>query len=361
MIAGAIAATIGMALLAAGCSDDGGAAVTGSFNSSQGIAANGFWDGVTASELVTPFTYDGLEIPADVHTVSDEELDAAIESLMAGFATTTQVTDRAVVDGDTVNIDFVGSVDGVPFEGGSTEGAGTEVTIGVTEYIPGFLEQLLGHRPGETFDINVTFPADYHVAELQSADSVFEITLNFISESTTPELTDAWVAENLQAEYGWATVAQLREGGRAMIRDGAVRNYVEEFLMTQTTVSSIPASVRTWQTAAMMDYYRQMADQSGVTLEVFITNFLGVANEAAVIESNAAAIDEGARYALAIQAVAEWAGIEVTEADVAAFVLAQTGSTDVETFATQFGMPYLKQLALTEKVVQHLVDNAKLV
>lgn len=93
--------------------------------------------------------------------MDDETLQTQIDSMMANYASPEQIKDREVADGDTVNIDYVGSVDGVEFDGGSTNGAGTSVTIGVTSYIDDFLEQLIGHQPGETFNVEVTFPDEY--------------------------------------------------------------------------------------------------------------------------------------------------------------------------------------------------------
>lgn len=117
-------------------------------------------------DYVTLPDYQGLPIPADVQAVSDEDLQKQIDALLQEFTETREVTDRAVKDGDAVNIDYVGSVDGVEFQGGSTGGNGTTVTIGVTNYIDDFLEQLIrsyargdgqcgGHlsgklRPGES-------------------------------------------------------------------------------------------------------------------------------------------------------------------------------------------------------------------
>ena len=128
---------------------------------SSGLTEEGFLQGVTASEIVTLPQYKGIEVPQDVTVASAEEMEAELESILANYVEYEQVTDRPVEDGDTVNIDYVGSVDGVEFEGGSTQGAGTTVTIGVTSYIDDFLEQLIGHTPGENFDIEVTFPDPY--------------------------------------------------------------------------------------------------------------------------------------------------------------------------------------------------------
>ena len=124
-----------------------------------GLTEDGNFEGVTALDYVTlPEDYDHITLPADVTTATDEDIQSSIDSLVAGFATYEQLTDVEVKEGDTVNIDYVGSVDGVEFEGGSTQGNGTNVVAGSTNYIDDFLTQIIGHKPGETFDVNVTFP-----------------------------------------------------------------------------------------------------------------------------------------------------------------------------------------------------------
>lgn len=85
-----------------------------------------------------------------------------------------------VQQGDTVNIDYVGSVDGVEFEGGNTQGAGTDLTIGSSTYIDNFEEQLIGAHPGDSVDVNVTFPKDYHVEDLKGKAALFKVVVNGI-------------------------------------------------------------------------------------------------------------------------------------------------------------------------------------
>lgn len=107
----------------------------------------------------------------DTEEVSTEET--------VSYSTDTSLT---VADGDTVNIDYVGSVDGVEFSGGSTDGAGADLTIGSGTYIDDFEEQLIGYHPGDTVEVTVTFPEDYGVDDLNGQEAVFEVTINGIYE-----------------------------------------------------------------------------------------------------------------------------------------------------------------------------------
>jgi len=125
---------------------------------SDDIDENGFWEGIRALNYVELFNYQAMPIPNHIHEISDEQIQNQINDILAGFTSSEYIMDRAVVDGDTVNIDFVGSVDGVEFAGGSTEGMGAYVIAGSTDYIDDFLTQIIGYMPGDTVNVVVTFP-----------------------------------------------------------------------------------------------------------------------------------------------------------------------------------------------------------
>ena len=131
---------------------------------------------------------DQVEKPEEV---TAEAVDEYIESILKVNAETVKVKDRAVEKGDTVNIDFVGKIDGKAFDGGSAEGYSLE--IGSDAFIPGFEDSVIGHKIDETFDWNGSFPDDYGNKDYAGKDVVFTITVNSISRSNVPELTDEFV------------------------------------------------------------------------------------------------------------------------------------------------------------------------
>ena len=137
--------------------------------------------------------YEGIEIEDPTIEVTDELIDSEVENQRTMNARIINVDDRAVEDGDTVNIDFKGSVDGKYFEGGEAESQ--DLKIGSNTFIPGFEEQLIGHEIGEEFDITVKFPEDYHQKDLAGKDAKFEIKLNGISYEELPELDDEFVKD----------------------------------------------------------------------------------------------------------------------------------------------------------------------
>ncbi|MCD8074242.1 MAG: FKBP-type peptidyl-prolyl cis-trans isomerase [Lachnospiraceae bacterium] len=122
-----------------------------------------------------------VDIFQPFHSSTNDTDETATESVTeeTSYSTDPSLT---VEDGDTVNIDYVGSIDGVEFSGGSTNGTGTDLTIGSGSYIDDFEEQLIGYHPGDTVDVTVTFPEDYGVDDLNGQEAVFEVTINGIYE-----------------------------------------------------------------------------------------------------------------------------------------------------------------------------------
>jgi len=337
-----------------------GCAPKGEFTYSDNIADTGYWKGVKALKTVELCDYTGISVPADVHTVSDEAVQSQIDSIVSGYATEEQITDRAIEDGDTVNIDYVGSVDGVEFEGGSTQGQGTEVTIGVTQYIDDFLQQLIGHTPGESFDIEVTFPEDYGVDNLNGKDAVFAITVNYIANSVTPELTDEFVAGNLSGQYGWNTVSEMTEGIRGDMRTQAVSGYVQDYVVENSTVGTIPNKILVYQNDRVIEQYQALADNYGVELNEFLSTNMGVANTEELLAQFQEDIKQVASFSLVMQAIAEDTGIKVTDENVAAYFSEKMGIDDYSEYETEYGMPYLKMMVLQQHVMDYLTENAVL-
>jgi trigger factor len=265
-----------------------------------------------------------------------------------------------VADGDTVNIDYVGSVDGVEFEGGSTGGNGTEVTIGVTQYIDDFLEQLIGREAGETFDINVTFPEDYGNETLNGKDAVFVTTVNHIVGTKIPELNDEFVSSNFAESNSWNTVEDLNEGVRTHLKDSAVSLYLQEFILENCEVASIPESLMTYQEEAMMAYYEDYAASYSMSVDDFLTSYLGVESADALLVQNKAQNEEQAKFYLVVQAIAEDAEIALSDDEVKEFFLEQYSEEEYTQLESEAGLPYMKMIVMNEKVLEELENNAKL-
>ena len=137
--------------------------------------------------------YKGIKVEKDVKAVTDEDVNAEIEAVRARNSRVVDVEGRAVENGDIAVIDFDGYVDGVAFEGGKSENY--NLTIGSGSFIPGFEEQIIGHNAGDEFDVNVTFPTEYHAAELAGKEAVFKIVLHSIKFNELPALDDEFAKD----------------------------------------------------------------------------------------------------------------------------------------------------------------------
>lgn len=324
------------------------------YDYSAGLGEHGWFEGVTALDYVT-LPEIPVVIPTTVTTVPDEEIKDEIDAILANYVTYEQITDRAVADKDTINIDYVGKVDGVEFEGGNTKGQGTEVTIGVTTYIDDFLEQLIGHMPGETFDIEVTFPEVYKNADLQGKDAVFTVTINYISgEEIMPELTDEFVAENFGAKDGISTVIEMGEYIRKTIREQNVSNYVQNYIVDASEFKEIPEAVYEYQKNNMLASYSEYAEYYKISIE----QMTGGLTLAELLEQNKESIEAQAKFALAVQALSESeADLRVNEQTAKGYYLANFGTEDYSQVSDTYGEPYLFYVVMNEYVIEYLMEN----
>ncbi|MBR5619823.1 MAG: trigger factor, partial [Clostridia bacterium] len=147
---------------------------------------------ITVKPQIEVKQYKGLEAAKRTVSVSEEEVNAQIERMRERGATITEITDRPAKLGDIAAIDYDGSVDGVPFEGGK---GSHDLELGSGSFIPGFEDQVVGHSIGDEFDVNVTFPEEYHAEELSGKPAVFRCVLNGLKEKTLPELDDEFAKD----------------------------------------------------------------------------------------------------------------------------------------------------------------------
>lgn len=316
------------------------------FSYSKPYDDNGYWNGVKASEIV--------QIPdIDKLPVSKSDIEDQIAMFLYYYPNSKEVYDRAVVDGDSLNIDYVGKIDGVEFEGGSTNGAGTEVTIGLTNYIDGFLEQLVGHFPGEIFDINVKFPDNYDNADLAGKDAVFTIKINNIIEYEDAEWNDEFVAANLYSSYGWQTAAEAEENIKAVL--------VEDYVMDNSTwLKDVPQDMIDYLTDLRLNYYQGYADASSIEINSFLQYYQIADSVEAFREKYKEEAVEGAKFNMIYQAIAEKTGYTVSDDDVKQYFLDMNGIEDYSEYEKAFGLPYIKAVIMYEKMSNKLLEAADL-
>ena len=166
-------------------------------------------------------SYKGMKIKEFAYTVKDADVDKEMERLLDRNSRKVPVTDRPAQNGDVVNIDFVGTVDGVKFDGGEAEKF--DLTLGSGQFIPGFEEQVVGMNAGEKKDVFVKFPENYQAEELKGKDAVFAVTLHSIQGKELPELTDAFIKDATGSE----TIEEYKEKTKERLQKQADKNSLD--------------------------------------------------------------------------------------------------------------------------------------
>ena len=209
-------------------------------NYSAQLNDDGTMKGVTASDYIELCDYKNITVNyADIE-YTDEQMAEDIQAMLEEYAGLNTETTVAVKDGDKVNIDYVGTVDGVAFSGGDTEGQGADLTIGSNSYIDDFEEQIIGHVAGDSFDVNVTFPDEYSSnPDLAGKDAVFAVVLNGIY--TTPEFNDEFVAEYL-SDYA-STAEEYKTYLRETNEDSNLTTKIRDYFVANSRFPVIRKSI----------------------------------------------------------------------------------------------------------------------
>ena len=292
------------------------------FSYSSGLDENGYWEGVKALDYVTlPENFASLTFKRSEIEPTEEEVQSEIDSLLSDHSTEKQVTDRAAADGDTVNIDYAGSVDGVAFSGGTY--SGYSLTLGSGTFVDGFEDQIVGHTPGETFDVTVTFPEGYsdstdsegNTVVLSGKKAVFSVTLNYISEKVLPELTDAWVAENYGESDGVHTVEELKALYQKMLYNTNLQNAIMDDLLANSTFKELPSEITSYYIRMFLNYYNQYATAYGMDLNAFAQT-QGYTDADAMLAASDAYFEHLAKQDLILQAVAETKSLAPTQEEL---------------------------------------------
>ncbi len=222
-------------------------------------------------------SYKGMKIRQYAYIVKDEEIDAEIARVQDRNARKVEVTDRAAQLGDIANIDFVGTVDGVKFEGGEAEGF--DLTLGSGQFIPGFEEQVVGMNVGEKKDVNVTFPENYQAEALKGKPAVFAVTLNKLQGKELPEVTDEFIKEATGSEtveaYKIKTRERLEKQAERRAND-ATENSILEAIAANTEVE-IPQAMIEREIDGLVQKFEYQLMYQGLKLQDYL-DFLKVTN-----------------------------------------------------------------------------------
>ena len=260
---------------------------------------------------VTLGIYKGVEVEKSDASVTDEEIDAAIERERENNARTVSVDDRAVQDGDMTVLDFEGFVNGVAFEGG--KGENYPLTIGSNTFIPGFEEQLIGAEIDKEVEVNVTFPEDYQAAELAGEPAVFKCTIKEIKEKQLPELDDEFAGEVSEFE----TLAEYREDVKKNLEEKKAeeaKNEKEDKVVDAIIADAkmdIPEAMLETQQRQMADDFAQRIRMQGISIDQYF-QFTGLTREACLEQLKPQA-EKRIQSRLVLEAVAKAENIVATD------------------------------------------------
>lgn len=365
---GSVCTCLALALSLAGCgaSSSSSQAASGSSSAvedhsdvySAYLNDDGTLKGVDSATLVTLPQYKGISVPAEEYTITDNELNTQINSILDQYATYDQITDRAIADGDVVNIDYVGTVDGEEFSGGNTNGRGTLVTAGSDTYIDDFLTQIIGHTPGETFDVNVTFPDPYeNNPDLAGKDAVFVTTINYIQgDKQVPELTDEFVSQtSALADYG--TAQGMKDTIRTSMEDNKADNYVLQKVLDACQFSEFPADLVDQLVDVSMAQFESQASAYGLDMET-ARSMMGYESEDAQREAMTASAQEQLKTVVMLEAIAKAEGLTVDEDALTNYFSTNVGTSDYSAYQTYYGRGYLCQAVLLDSAMDLVTSSA---
>lgn len=322
------------------------------FSFSDAYDENGYLKGITALDYVTLPDTESFTLSDDATTVSDSDIDNYISNnILSNY----KITNRAAENGDTVNIDFAGSIDGVAFDGGT--GSDYDLTLGSGSFIDGFEDQIVGHMPGETFDVNVTFPDDYQATNLAGKDAVFATTLNYINEDVT-DLTDDWVSSNLAESTGMNNVAELKTfvSNSLLFNQEANELYGQLYDASEVNTDTLPEDMQQYFTNTVLYQLYRYAQMRGVSLETMLSQ-AGYSSVDECLENSESSKQNMIKQILIVQALAEKNNI-VCDTDILNAEFSRYfGSTDMTSYVNACGENYVKNNILYYIVMQNLIDN----
>ena len=316
---------------------------------------------VTVEPEVELGEYKGLEVMKHSTDVSDKEVADELERRRQQQAELVLKEDEPAVEGDTVVIDFEGKVDGKPFDGGKAENYSLE--LGSKTFIPGFEDQLVGHKAGDEVEVKVTFPDDYQAKDLQGKDAVFEVKIHEVKQKELPELDDDF-AKDIDDDVD--TLEELKAKVKDEIKEqkeAAAKNAVQEEAISKAVenakIGDIPEAMIEDDVQRQMDQYFSGMQQQGINPDMYFK--LTGTSEEDLRKQFREGSEERVKTNLVLEAIVEKENIEISEDEI---------NDEIKDLATQYGMDekavrsalsddMLKHDISIRKVVQEMTDSAK--
>ena len=315
---------------------------------------------VTLKPEVTLGEYKGIAVPKADYTVSDEDVQKALEAERENQARFVDV-DRPAENGDRVLLDYSGSVDGVKFDGGTAEDQ--TLVLGSNTFIPGFENQLVGAVAGESRDVNVTFPTEYHAEHLAGKAAVFACTVKAVQKKELPEIDDEFIGDISEFETVDAWKADKKEkmlAEKKQSLDNMHENLAIKGACDNATVD-IPDCMIERQVDYMMQDIKYRLAGSGLDFNTYL-KYLNT-TEADMRKNYRTEAEARVKMQLVIEAISKAENVQATDEEIEEEIkkYAENGSTDVETFKAQLtdsDREYFADRIVVDKTVKLIVDAA---
>ena len=330
-------------------------------NFSEQVDDNGMIKNIKASDYIKTADYNNIEVSLSEIEYSDEDVQADIDKLLENNKTLEKSEEATAANGDTVNIDYVGTVDGVEFSGGSA--TGSDIVLGSGKLIDDFEAQIEGHHPGDSFNVEVTFPEEYPNDEtLAGKDAVFAVTLNGIY--VKPEFTDEFVQEKL-SEYA-STTDEYRKYLKDKNYKDNLTKYVKEYVVDNSELISYPSAYLkqlkgNYKANEQYNYQYMNSLYQAYTGSAVYSSFEDYLSQTYSMteeefdESLEEKVTEDLKYELFCQAVAEAEGITTNLDETHEYYISEGGTEEnFNTSVTNYGQGYIVQRYLCEKVIQNI-------
>ena len=304
--------------------------------------------------------YKGVEATRTVTPVTDADVDAEVERVRARNSRMIDVTDRAAALEDTVDINYEGSVDGVPFEGGKADGH--SLTLGSGQFIPGFEDQIVGHNIGDEFDVNVTFPEKYHAEELAGKAAVFKVKLNGIKFNEKPALDDDFAKDvsefDTLAEYKADIRAKLEENNKKSA-DAAVDEQLVAAVVEKLE-GDIPEVMYDAECENMVRDFDTRLRMQGMDLKTYF-KYTGMDLDGLREQSRPQA-ERQVKTRLALETIAANEKIEASDDEIEEEFkrLSEAYGMEVDQIKAQIAPEALAEDIKVRKAVEFIRDNAKI-
>lgn len=317
---------------------------------------------VTVKPEVELGDYKGLEVEKTAATVTDTEVEEDLKRKQEQHAKVITLEEGTVENQDTVTIDFAGSVDGVPFEGGTAEGY--DLVIGSGSFIPGFEEQVLGAQIGQEVDVNVQFPDEYHVADLKGKDALFKVKVHKIKRKELTPLDDEFAKDVSEFE----TLDELKADLRDKLMKAAEQRTETEYRnaiiakAVENANVEIPEAMISSRVDTMVQDLEQNLSQQGLDLETYFY-YIGT-SEQEMRERFRPQAAENVKTELVLEAIAKAEGIQVTEEEVNDELakLAERYQTNAENLKQALlarrELDLYRQSLISEKTLSFLVEQS---